>query len=324
MDNYEKASGAAANYVKTQGILLGTWRNKPPPTDKIQWREHVKALGVWHGYNIDNNKIWNEKISKIKKNLKMWEKRNLTFDGRILLIKALGISVVGYEAQMKGMPNQYIKPIKNILFEFLWNKKTPLVNKEAVCLPKTKGGLNMLDLENFLKIKQIKWIDSIIESAEEEWNIIAKYWLQQWDERGKLKYFITTHTSLDKFELDKIPKFYKEALIVWSKFRQDRCTSSKDEILNENIFGNNIVTSATKSLMHYVWLQSNIRQIKDIWDLNNHTWITERNLLVTLQQKRNWMAQFLSIRNSVPKEWLHILRGEKPEVCEKHKLKISD
>ena len=76
--------------------------------------------------------------------------------------------------------------------------------------------------------------------------------------------------------------------------------------------------------MYYNWLQSNLRQIKDIWDLDNNNWITEQNLLQTLQQKQSWMMQFLSIKNSVPKEWLQILRGEKPENSVERKLKILE
>jgi hypothetical protein len=36
----------------------------------------------------------------------------------------------------------------------------------------------MIDVENFIKIKLVKWIESIINSNPETWNILPKYWLE--------------------------------------------------------------------------------------------------------------------------------------------------
>jgi hypothetical protein len=43
LETYEKCSESQVNYVKTKGILLGTWRNKPPTTGKITSVDHIKA-----------------------------------------------------------------------------------------------------------------------------------------------------------------------------------------------------------------------------------------------------------------------------------------
>ena len=333
---YEKASGAAANYQKTEGMLLGSWKERPPPSNKIKWKQQIKALGVWHGYNIDENKYWEEKLAKIEKNLKMWRKRNLSFKGKVLLIKSLGISVVGYETQMKGMPENMIKPIKDILFKFLWDNKPALVNKEAICLPEKEGGLNMIDVESFIKIKQIKWIDNIINSKYDDWNALAKYWLQTLDERTEINYFITKCSSLDNINIKQIPQFYKKALETWVKFKENRIIRKKDDIMNESIFANNFIKSVNgrKSLVFYNWLRSGICKISDVWDGNKNKWITEKSLLQKLKQKHNWMGEFFEIKQAIPKQWLSILREEDViyknderiflKVSEEQKLSIND
>jgi hypothetical protein len=111
---------------------------KQPPTYKTN-------KVCQHGYNIDDIKIWNQKLDKIKGNLKLWWKRQLSCKGKVMLIKALGISV--------DIDGNYIKPLKDISWGFLWNKKAPLINKESSCLQIAEGGLNMIDVENLIKIK---------------------------------------------------------------------------------------------------------------------------------------------------------------------------
>jgi hypothetical protein len=132
-------------------MLLGTWRNNPPPTQKIKFVTQTKALGVLHGYNINDHNIWQKKLEKIEKNLQAWIRRNLTLEGKIIRIKYLDISVVGgYEIQMRGISEKHMKQIKDKLWTFLWGNRQSLVNKESVCLSKSEGGLGMLDIENFI------------------------------------------------------------------------------------------------------------------------------------------------------------------------------
>ena len=62
LETYAKASGAKINYEKTKGIYIGTWKNKEPLFKKIKWVDHVKALGVEFGYNINYEEIWLQKF----------------------------------------------------------------------------------------------------------------------------------------------------------------------------------------------------------------------------------------------------------------------
>jgi hypothetical protein len=54
-------------FGKNSGMYLGKWRNKNPRFKNIKLStKPVKALGVFHGYAIDLEMIWLEKINKIK------------------------------------------------------------------------------------------------------------------------------------------------------------------------------------------------------------------------------------------------------------------
>jgi hypothetical protein len=60
----------------------------------------VKALGVFHGYAIDLEMIWLEKINKIKSCMEVWKSRDLTYFGKFLIIQSFVLSVIGYEIEM--------------------------------------------------------------------------------------------------------------------------------------------------------------------------------------------------------------------------------
>jgi hypothetical protein len=44
-----------------------------------------------------------------------------------------------------------------------------------------EGGMGMINIDNFVKSKQIKFIYKIINSEMDSWNAIGKHWLQKYD-----------------------------------------------------------------------------------------------------------------------------------------------
>ena len=86
--NFEKASGAKINKTKTVGLYLGAWKNKIPLFKEITWtKTNVKTLGINHGYEVDENEIWMEKVNKIKSCIQIWKSRNFSYVGKVLIIK---------------------------------------------------------------------------------------------------------------------------------------------------------------------------------------------------------------------------------------------
>ena len=306
---YENSSGSRVNYVKTKGVLLGTWRTKPPPTNKISWVDNVKALGIYHGYNIDEGKIWEQKFEKIKRNLQNWQKRDLTFSGKVLLLKTFGLSVINYELRMKGINNRYIKELKTIFHEFLWDKKHPLVNRETISLPTSEGGLQMIDLENCLRISQIKLVNSIINGTEEKWTILPRHWFKQACPKINDELFVTKCSDAKEINLIKIPTFYREALLTWIELRKQRTIINTEEIRNENLFCNENIKIRNKTLLFAHWENSGLRKIKHVWDYENNTWVAENVIRQRLIIKNNWMMEYLSLKNAIPKIWKNTLKA---------------
>ena len=108
---------------------------KVPEFNVIRWTNtNVKTLGIHHGYEIDNAAIWLGKINKIKSCIQVWKSRDLTYKDKVLLIKTLLLSQIGFLADNIHIPNNVVKQIDTLLWSFLWDSKQPLVNRNTMFL----------------------------------------------------------------------------------------------------------------------------------------------------------------------------------------------
>ena len=52
-----------------------------------------------------------------------------------------------------------------------------------------KGGMGMVNLNHFIKTKQVKCMHNIIHSELDKWNVIGKYWLTSMDSKFETDFF---------------------------------------------------------------------------------------------------------------------------------------
>ena len=97
---YERASETKMNKSKTIGLFIGRIKRNKHTFNEINWtRKNVKTLSIHHGYEIDDDAIWMEKINKIKNCLSVWKMRNLTYQGKVLILKTFVVSIILYEIE---------------------------------------------------------------------------------------------------------------------------------------------------------------------------------------------------------------------------------
>ena len=84
----------------------------------------MKTLGILHGYAIDENAVWMDKLNKIKSCIQIWKKRDLTLKGRVLVIKSLSISQIGFEIDMRSVPKNILKTTENLIWNFYGTTKS--------------------------------------------------------------------------------------------------------------------------------------------------------------------------------------------------------
>jgi hypothetical protein len=98
--------------------------------------------------------------------------------------------------------------------------------------------MGMINIDNFVKSKQIKFIYKIINSEMDSWNAIGKHWLQKYDKQFGVDFFLCKCSDIKGLDIASIPKYYQDAIQAWNNFLGSCSTESKNDILDQNIFGN--------------------------------------------------------------------------------------
>jgi hypothetical protein len=90
----------------------------------------------------------------------------------------------------------------------------------------------------------------------------------------------------------------------------------KEDILDQNIFGNSKFSYNCNALFFSSFSLSGIQNIEDIWDDNTHS--TE--LFNSLYDRRNWISECSRIKKAIPQELIRRLKSEPVELNTKANL----
>jgi hypothetical protein len=67
--------------------------------------------------------------------------------------------------------------------------------------------MGMINIDNFVKSKQIKFIYKIINSEIDSWNAIGKHWLQKYDNKFGVDFFLCKCSDIKGLDIAFIPKY---------------------------------------------------------------------------------------------------------------------
>ena len=134
----------------------------------------IKYLGIYVGKNEKEVEKynWQDKLDKIQNIIRVWKLRNLTFYGKVVIIKTLLVSQIVYPAKVIRVPQTFIKSLNKIIYSFIWNSKKEKV-KRNVCINRPNhGGLGMVHLESKIQSLKIAWISRLLEESERSWKFL--------------------------------------------------------------------------------------------------------------------------------------------------------
>ena len=90
------------------------------------------------------------------------------------------------------------------------------------------GGLELPDIDCFIKAEKVKWILRINFSEEKNWNILKKKYLKTLDNSFGQTNFLLRCKSLLHINIQTLPIFYQSCIKSWTEI------VSKNEILSRN------------------------------------------------------------------------------------------
>ena len=141
LEVYEKASNAKVNLEKSEGLWVGSWRNRIDNPLGIKWNSTgLKILGVYLG-NTDTyyRRNWTELVNTIENKIKYWSTfaPGMSYRGRILIINHLIASKLLHRLNCITPTKDTISYIQTLLLRFLWQGRH-WIPVETICLPLKK------------------------------------------------------------------------------------------------------------------------------------------------------------------------------------------
>jgi exonuclease III len=117
--------------------------------------DRIKVCGMTMSLDPETEYRFNitDRIDKLKANLKMWSRRNLSMNGRMIIAKTFGLSQLTFAFQYYRIDDKDLKRIEKIIYSYVNTNKSDIaperIARKYLKNNKEKGGINGVDLEAF-------------------------------------------------------------------------------------------------------------------------------------------------------------------------------
>ena len=153
IEDFGRCSGLKLNKEKTEAMLLGSLQGRLDITCKAKIIiGPIKILGIY--LSSDSNEIvminFNSKIDALLRQLHWWKARDLSLHGRVLIIKTIALSKFQFLASLIHIPNNIVKQVNSIVYDFIWKSKTDKVKRSIFEQNFENGGYNMTNLNDII------------------------------------------------------------------------------------------------------------------------------------------------------------------------------
>uniref|UniRef100_A0A3Q3ARB5 Reverse transcriptase domain-containing protein n=1 Tax=Kryptolebias marmoratus TaxID=37003 RepID=A0A3Q3ARB5_KRYMA len=145
-DKFMAASNMRVNKQKSE-ILYNNWKEIKEKWGLSEKIDTIKVLGIQIGKNMEQTN-WKEKLPKIQGKLLKWMDRDLSFTGKVLIIKTEVISTLAFLAATFPFPCRIVRSVRKIMFHFLWGSKHEKLKREIMYRPVAKGGRALPEIKS--------------------------------------------------------------------------------------------------------------------------------------------------------------------------------
>jgi hypothetical protein len=169
-DKFGDCAGLRANLDKTQAVWFGSGHGcgiKYLPHCNLLWNHSgkFKVLGIEFDLGCPNKVINNfhTKFKKVKSVLNSWIHRELSYVGKITVIKTLALPILAQVLSvLPNPPKETLIDIQNIFFRFLWNNKRDKIKRKVIMNNYEEGGLKLPHIESYCYALKMSWIQKLL------------------------------------------------------------------------------------------------------------------------------------------------------------------
>ena len=283
-------------------------------------------MGIYFSKNsLESNKLnWEDKVEKLKRILDNWRKRNLTFFGKVTVLKSLALSQIMYVAAVLYTPEWAIKQIRKLSLDFIWNNKKYKIKDSYLQRHYVNGGIKLMDIKTQIMSLKLRWIGRILDETDGNWKHIPKL---QFNKIGGIHLCLNYNLKLDQLKyINKMSPFYEEIFKAWCMLnnKKEQTCTSQDDILNQVIWYNSYITHAKKPLFLKEWIKAGIVTVRDILVKSSFiTFLEIQRKLDSAGSRATCFFDLEKIKMCIKKEWRNMLLNVNLEHYDKIKRNVK-
>lgn len=309
LDKFKKCSGLCINYDKSEVIKLGILKATQDDFEipkKLKWNvSNFKSLGIM--FSLDLTEMvhinYNEKLKQIQNCLKVWSMRNISIQGKILLIKTLALPKLTYVSTVLPNPSkEFIKKVENELFGFVWKKKPDKIKRTILYNTFENGGLKMVDYESFCHALKISWIKRLKDDNNHG------FWKK--NTLIELEKFGGNHVWQSNFDKkwinsQNVPFFLRNILEAWYHYSFSEPDSAM-ACANQSLWNNSYIKIGNKEVMYKQWFRKGVKWINDLLSEEKDGFLSFQDFKAKYGINCNILTFFGLIR-AIPKRWIRLI-----------------
>ena len=209
---YERASGAKLNRGKSKAMWAGSWKDRTDTPYGLQWVKQLPLLGATFSVGDYTTPTWEPVVSSLETRLASWSGRQLSFQGKAVVINTLGLSQFYHLCHVFPIPGWAGKRIDKAVWTFFWSGKRDLVARTTVTLPKAQGGFGVVNFRQKAEAFALQWLKRFFVSSDGRWKTFFVYFFQS---TFNLEPRSALLTAQPRRLLLSLPTFYQLLFRVW-------------------------------------------------------------------------------------------------------------
>ena len=165
------------NFEKTECIWISANAGRAPCYLPVKWQtSDFFTLGIKFisdEYNMSSNNF-DGKFGSMQDILNIWKMRDLSFIGKVLVVKSLGISKLVYSASTVPLFPDMIKKVQKEINKFIWGSNIPKVKSDVMFQKPENGGLKVTNFLIKVKSLLITWVKRILKEDNARWKHVIQ------------------------------------------------------------------------------------------------------------------------------------------------------
>ena len=252
LEMFGSISGLKINTDKTKLVWIGKKRyskDKIHVDKDLVWANHFSLLGINFSVDLDEMPDLNygPVTESINRMFQLWKHRFLTPIGKICVIKTLALSKLNHILLSVPAPGKHqLRELETLFYKFIWDSKPDKIKRSTISKHYYNGGLNMIELNNYISGLKATWIRRVYRNINAPWVSVA---FPQIASLNKIFTFGSDYTKSASRTTNN--KFWVEVLSSWSEVVAKIPIKNSTDALCEPLWQNPKISKAQLMLPHW-------------------------------------------------------------------------